>query len=97
VLMQVLVATLADHPMMNAQLLGDDIEFFDAFDIGVAVDTKDGLMVPVVSGADQRDLGGLSEEIIRRSCHSVRARSSPSAQRALKYGCVLASPPKPLW
>jgi pyruvate/2-oxoglutarate dehydrogenase complex dihydrolipoamide acyltransferase (E2) component len=65
VLMQVLVETLQDHPLMNAQLLGNEIEYFDAFDIGVAVDTADGLMVPVVSGADALDAEQLGAEIAR--------------------------------
>lgn len=64
-LMETLVASLQEHPLMNAQLLGDEIEYFDAFDVGVAVDTKDGLMVPVVSGADQLDVHDLAAEITR--------------------------------
>lgn len=66
-LMSDLVAVLAEHPKMNAQLVGDEIEYFDAYDIGVAVDTQDGLMVPVVRSADTLDIKALSAEIVRVS------------------------------
>jgi pyruvate dehydrogenase E2 component (dihydrolipoamide acetyltransferase) len=65
VLLADLVAVLAEHPLMNAQLLGDEIEFFDAFDVGVAVDTPDGLMVPVVTHAETRNMADLAHEITR--------------------------------
>lgn len=64
-LMSCLVEVLADHPLMNAQLLEEEIEYFDDLDIGVAVDTPDGLMVPVVRGADRLEIGDLASEIVR--------------------------------
>ena len=60
-----LVPVLRDHPVMNARLDGDEIEYFDRYDIGVAVDTPDGLMVPVVRGADALSLPELSAEVLR--------------------------------
>jgi pyruvate/2-oxoglutarate dehydrogenase complex dihydrolipoamide acyltransferase (E2) component len=64
-LVALLVPVLRDHPVMNARLDGDEIEHFDRYDIGVAVDTPDGLMVPVVQDADARSLPELSAEILR--------------------------------
>ena len=60
-----LVPVLQDHPVMNARLDGDEVEFFEHYDIGVAVDTPEGLMVPVVRGADALSLPELSSEILR--------------------------------
>ena len=60
-----LVPVLRDHPVMNARLDGDEIEYFDRYDIGVAVDTPEGLMVPVVRGADALAVPELSAEILR--------------------------------
>ncbi len=60
-----LVPVLRDHPVMNARLDGEEIEYFDRYDIGVAVDTPDGLVVPVVRGADTHSLPELSAEVLR--------------------------------
>ena len=64
-LVALLVPVLRDHPVMNARLDGDELEYFERYDIGVAVDTTDGLMVPVVTGADARSVPELSAEIVR--------------------------------
>ncbi len=45
---------------MNAAVDGTDIVYRGRFDIGVAVDTPEGLIVPVVKGADQLSLLELS-------------------------------------
>lgn len=74
VLMAALVATLADHPVMNARLDGDDIVYYDRYDIGVAVDAPDGLTVPVVRAADRLSAPELAAEI-RRLANAARDRT----------------------
>ena len=69
-----LVPTLADHPVMNARLDGDDIVYYDRYDIGVAVDAPDGLIVPVVRGADRLSVPELAAEI-RRLAAAARDRT----------------------
>ena len=69
-----LVPILADHPVMNARLDGDDIVYYDRYDIGVAVDAPDGLMVPVVRGADRLSVPELAAEI-RRLTAAARNRT----------------------
>ncbi len=64
-LVALLVPVLRDHPVTNARLDGDEIEYFDRYDIGVAVDTPEGLKVPVVRGADALPVPKLSAEILR--------------------------------
>ena len=64
-LVAVLVPVLRDHPIMNARLDSDEVEYFDRYDIGVAVDTPEGLMLPVVKGADSLSVPELSAEILR--------------------------------
>ena len=64
-LVALLVPVLRDHPIMNARFDGDEIEYFDRYDIGVAVDTPEGLMVPVVRGADALSVPELSAEVLR--------------------------------
>lgn len=74
VLMAALVAALKDHPVMNARLDGDDIVYYDRYDIGVAVDAPDGLTVPVVRSADRLSAPEMSAEI-RRLAAAARDRT----------------------
>jgi pyruvate dehydrogenase E2 component (dihydrolipoamide acetyltransferase) len=69
-----LVQVLEDHPLMNAMLDGDEIVYRDRRDIGIAVDTADGLMVPVVRNADQRSIRNLAGEIVRLA-EAARSRT----------------------
>jgi pyruvate/2-oxoglutarate dehydrogenase complex dihydrolipoamide acyltransferase (E2) component len=50
-------------PELNAQLDGDNLTVFENIDIGVAVAVPDGLVVPVVRGADRRSLRVVHEQI----------------------------------
>lgn len=43
--------TLRDHPLLNASLQDDVITIFDTINIGIATDTDEGLIVPVIHGA----------------------------------------------
>ena len=74
VVMALVVPVLRDHPDMMAMVDGDDVVHHEAFDLGVAVDTPDGLMVPVVRGADRRTVEELGTEI-RRLADAARQRS----------------------
>ncbi|MTJ82119.1 MAG: 2-oxoglutarate dehydrogenase complex dihydrolipoyllysine-residue succinyltransferase [Telmatospirillum sp.] len=46
------VASLKDWPAVNAEIDGDEIVYKNYYDIGVAVGTPNGLVVPVVRNAD---------------------------------------------
>jgi len=54
---------LASHPAFNATFRGDIVVEHLRYDIGVAVDTPDGLMVAVVRAADTKSIGQLGDEI----------------------------------
>ncbi len=51
---------LKDHRDMNAHYLDDVMRYFNTVNLGVAVDTKRGLLVPTVFGADRMSLSELS-------------------------------------
>ncbi|TNE40749.1 MAG: 2-oxoglutarate dehydrogenase complex dihydrolipoyllysine-residue succinyltransferase [Alphaproteobacteria bacterium] len=53
------LAALKDIPNVNAEIDGDDIIYKNHYDIGVAVGTDKGLVVPVVRDADSLSLGGI--------------------------------------
>ena len=66
ILPMVVVATaraLREFPRMNASVAADSLVVRKEINIGVAVDTEDGLLVPVIRGADQKSLLGIAREI----------------------------------
>jgi pyruvate dehydrogenase E2 component (dihydrolipoamide acetyltransferase) len=66
--------SLVEFPELNARLEGDDVVELDRYDIGVAVQTEQGLVVPVVRGVDSRSVPEIDAEI-RRLADSARAGS----------------------
>ena len=54
---------LAEFPMVNARIDGEDIVYFKTYDIGVAVSTDRGLVVPVVRSADRLSIAQLEATI----------------------------------
>jgi 2-oxoglutarate dehydrogenase E2 component (dihydrolipoamide succinyltransferase) len=59
------VEALRKFPVVNASVEGSDIVYHDYYDIGIAVSSERGLMVPVVRDADQLDFAGIEREIDR--------------------------------
>ena len=54
---------LVEFPELNARLDGDAILYLDRYDIGVAVQTDDGLVVPVIRAADEKSVDELATAI----------------------------------
>ncbi len=57
------VFALKEVPAVNAEIDGTDLIFKNHYDIGVAVGTDRGLVVPVVRDADAMTLSGIEKEI----------------------------------
>jgi pyruvate/2-oxoglutarate dehydrogenase complex dihydrolipoamide acyltransferase (E2) component len=57
--------SLREFPELNARLEGGEIVYFDRYDLGVAVQTDQGLVVPVVRECDSRSLEELRDEVAR--------------------------------
>ena len=64
--------SLQEFPELNARLEGDEIVYLDRYDIGVAVQTEQGLVVPVVRDCAARSVDELHEEV-ERLAESARA------------------------
>jgi pyruvate dehydrogenase E2 component (dihydrolipoamide acetyltransferase) len=62
-LIKVTARALEDHPLCNAALIGDEIRVYADKNVGVAVATENGLIVPVVKQADSKSLGEVSVEL----------------------------------
>ena len=54
---------LKDVPAVNAQIDGDDIVYKNFYDIGVAVGTEQGLVVPIIRNAETMTLAGIEKAI----------------------------------
>ena len=65
-------ASLGKFPELNARLDGDGIVYLERCDLGVAIDTDQGLVVPVVRGCDTLSLDELDAEV-RRLADGARA------------------------
>jgi 2-oxoglutarate dehydrogenase E2 component (dihydrolipoamide succinyltransferase) len=57
------IASLKDVPEVNAEIDGTDLIYKNHYDIGVAVGTEKGLVVPVVRDADALSLAGIEKAI----------------------------------
>jgi pyruvate dehydrogenase E2 component (dihydrolipoamide acetyltransferase) len=77
--------SLQEFPELNARLEGDEIVFLDRYDLGVAVQTDAGLLVPVVRDCDSRSVDELGAEV-RRLAESARAgRLAPEELRGSTF------------
>jgi pyruvate dehydrogenase E2 component (dihydrolipoamide acetyltransferase) len=63
---------LREFPELNARLEGDEIVYLDRYDLGLAVQTDQGLVVPVVRGCDTASIEELSAEA-KRLAEAARA------------------------
>jgi 2-oxoglutarate dehydrogenase E2 component (dihydrolipoamide succinyltransferase) len=57
------VTALKEIPAVNAEIQGDEIVYKNYYDIGVAVGTPHGLVVPVLRDADRKSFGEIEAEI----------------------------------
>ena len=57
------VDCLRQHPTINASIDGDNVVYRGTVNLGIAVALDNGLIVPVVKGADEKNLLGLSRSI----------------------------------
>ena len=74
---------LKKYPLINAAVSGADIVYHEYFDIGVAVSTDRGLMVPVLRDADALDFAGIERGI---AGYAQRAREGTIALEDLTGG-----------
>ena len=58
------VAALQEIPTVNAEISGTNIIYKNHYDIGVAVGTEQGLVVPIVKNCDKLSIAGIEKEIL---------------------------------
>jgi pyruvate dehydrogenase E2 component (dihydrolipoamide acetyltransferase) len=63
--LQAAAQSLREFPELNARLEGDEIVYLGRYDLGLAVQTDEGLVVPVVRGCDTASVDQLRAEVAR--------------------------------
>lgn len=69
--------TLKKHPDLNAHFLGDTMRHFSHVNLGMAVDTERGLLVPTLFGADTLSLSEISVKAKELAAGAQSGRISP--------------------
>ena len=77
------IAALKDIPNVNAEIEGDEVVYKNYYDIGIAVSTEKGLVVPVVRDADRLSLAGIESSI---TDYGTRARDGKLKLEELQGG-----------
>lgn len=89
-MMKAVVATMKELPRFNSSLdsSGENLILKNYFNVGIAVDTPDGLVVPVVRDVDKKDLVELATELGEIS---VKAREKKLKPTDMQGGCFTIS------
>ena len=61
------VTSLQEYPAVNAEIRDDNIIYKNHFDIGIAVGTEKGLVVPVLKNANEMTFGTIEKTIVELS------------------------------
>lgn len=89
-IIKAVIKSLKEFPRFNSSLdhLGENLVLKNYYNIGIAVDTPTGLVVPVIKNADNKSILGLSEELMDLS---ERARNGKLKPDEFKGGCFTIS------
>jgi pyruvate dehydrogenase E2 component (dihydrolipoamide acetyltransferase) len=79
--LKAVAASLQDYPELNARLERDEIVYLDRYDIGVAVQTEQGLVVPVVRSCDVRSVDELAADVARLADEARAGKLAPEDLR----------------
>ncbi|MGZ5036886.1 MAG: dihydrolipoyllysine-residue acetyltransferase [Usitatibacter sp.] len=77
-LIKAVVAALKKFPILNSSLDGDNLVLKGYWNIGFAADTPNGLMVPVVKGADQKGLVEIAKETSELAAKAREGKLGPA-------------------
>jgi pyruvate/2-oxoglutarate dehydrogenase complex dihydrolipoamide acyltransferase (E2) component len=77
--------SLKEFPELNARLEGEEIVYLDRYDLGLAVQTEQGLVVPVVRDCDTRSLEELRDEVARLADAARAGKLAPEELRGSTF------------
>jgi len=89
-IIKAVIKSLKEFPRFNSSLdqLGENLVLKNYYNIGIAVDTPTGLVVPVIKNADNKSILGLSEELMDLSDRARKGKLKPDE---FKGGCFTIS------
>ncbi|EPY35134.1 pyruvate dehydrogenase E2 component (dihydrolipoamide acetyltransferase) [Strigomonas culicis] len=87
-IVKAVISSLKKFKNINSSLDGDNIVLKNYYNIGIAVDTDHGLVVPVIRNADKKGLFELSADIVSLS---KKARSGSLLPAEMQGGCFSIS------
>ena len=73
--------SLKEFPELNARIDDGELVYLERYDIGVAIQTEQGLVVPVVRGCDSRALDELDSDLKRLADAANAAKLTPEELR----------------
>lgn len=79
--LKAVAAALHEFPELNARIDGTDLVLLDRYDIGIAVQTEQGLVVPVVRDCDSRSLEELDADVRRLAEAAQAGKLTPEELR----------------
>ena len=85
VTLKAVALALKEFPELNARLEGEEIVYLDRYDLGVAIQTDQGLVVPVVRDADSRSLEELDADVRRLADDARAGRLEPGELRGSTF------------
>jgi len=77
--------SLQEFPELNARLDGEEIVYLERYDLGVAVQTEQGLVVPVVRGCDSRSVEELRDDVERLADAARAGKLKPEELRGSSF------------
>jgi pyruvate/2-oxoglutarate dehydrogenase complex dihydrolipoamide acyltransferase (E2) component len=82
--------TLKEYPELNARLEGEEIVYLDRYDLGVAVQTDAGLLVPVVRDCDRRSVDELRADLDALAEKARAGKLAPDELRGSTFSVTSA-------
>jgi pyruvate dehydrogenase E2 component (dihydrolipoamide acetyltransferase) len=83
--LKAVAAGLQEFPELNARVDGSDLVLLERYDIGIAVQTDQGLVVPVVRGCDARSLDELDADARRLAAAAQAGTLTPEELRGSTF------------
>jgi pyruvate dehydrogenase complex dihydrolipoamide acetyltransferase long form len=77
IIMKAAALALREMPALNASIVGEEIHIWNEINIGMAVDTEDGLIVPVVPNADRKPIAQIQHELDDLSARAREGKLLP--------------------
>jgi pyruvate/2-oxoglutarate dehydrogenase complex dihydrolipoamide acyltransferase (E2) component len=78
IVVKLVAAALREHPLLNARVTETDVELLSEINVAVAVDTSDGLVAPVVAGADRLSLTEIDARIVDLASRAREGSLNPA-------------------